>query len=254
MTLNKKLNTLKNATISSAYRLVRNKKQKFTCPICSYSGPFMDLNASTGIRRHAKCPNCKGLERHRIQFLTLQKIVAEIDTSNLKILHFAPEPFFREYFLKQFREYESADISMKNVNHNADLQQLPFDDQSYDFVFASHVLEHVQNDEKAISEIRRILRPNGIAILPVPIVATKTVEYPEANPNEANHCRAPGLDYFKKYEQNFSIVKTFKSDNFPEQYQLFIYEDRSQWPTKECPLRPPMAGKKHLDVVPVCYA
>lgn len=92
---------------------------------------------------------------------------------------------------------------MHGVDHNVDLQELPFEDQTYDFVFASHVLEHIPNDEKAISEIRRILKPNGIAILPVPLVAEKTIEYSEPNPNETYHVRAPGFDYFDRYDRYF---------------------------------------------------
>ena len=170
------------------------------------------------------------------------------------MLHFAPEPFFREYFSKRFGQYESADLNMRGVDHNVDLQQLPFDSGSYDFIFASHVLEHIPNDEKAILEIHRVLKPNGIAILPVPIVAERTVEYPEPNPHEFYHMRAPGIDYFDKYERHFSRVERFSSDSLPEKYQLYVYEDRSQWPTKECPLRPATPGEKHIDIVPVCYA
>jgi len=51
----------------------------------------------------------------------------------------------------------------------------------------------------------------------------------------------------------FSKVEQFSSDSLPDNYQLYIFEDRSQWPTKECPLRPPMKGEKHIDIVPVCY-
>lgn len=169
------------------------------------------------------------------------------------MIHFAPEPFFRDFFSRRFGQYETADLIRKGVDHNVDLQQLPFDNGTYDFVFASHVLEHVPNDEKAIAEIRRILKPRGIAILPVPIFAEKTVEYPSPNPNEEYHVRAPGLDYFDRYERHFSKVVRFGSDSLPEKYQLYVYEDRSQWPTKECPLRPAMQGEKHGDIVPVCY-
>ena len=142
---------------------------------------------------------------------------------------------------------------MKGVDYNIDIQELPFENETYDFVYASHVLEHIPNDEKAISEIRRILKPSGIAILPVPLVAQKTVEYPEPNPNESGHVRAPGYDYFNRYRQYFSRVEEISSESLPSIYQLFVYEDRSQWPTKECPLRSSMEGKKHIDIVPVCF-
>ena len=229
------------------------QEEKFACPVCGYSGPFMDFAPPTGLRKHAECPNCNALERHRIQFVVVNEVLRDRNTAHLKMLHFAPEPFFREFFSQRFGQYETADLSMEGVTHNVDLQQLPFADETYDFVFASHVLEHVPDDEKAIAEIRRILKPNGIAILPVPIVAEKTIEYREPNPNETYHVRAPGMDYFDRYKRHFSKVEEFSSDSLPKKYQLFVYENRSQWPTKECPLRPAMQGEKHSDIVPVCY-
>jgi SAM-dependent methyltransferase len=245
---------LKNRGSLIVFRLLNRDKEEFECPVCSYSGPFVDIAPSTGLRKHAKCPCCNALERHRIQFLVVNEILGNMCTADLGILHFAPEPFFREYFSERFARYESADLSMEDVDHNVDLQQLPFDDASYDFVFASHVLEHVPDDEKAISEIRRILKPKGVAVLPVPIIAEHTVEYPAPNPHEAYHVRAPGVDYFDRYERHFSKVELFSSDSLPEKYQLFIFENRSQWPTEECPLRPSMEGEKHIDIVPICYA
>lgn len=253
MTLGHYARILKNRFNFMIFKLRSSEKERFECPVCGYIGPFMDLASTIGLRKHAKCPNCTALERHRIQFLVVEKVLRDINTTDMKMLHFAPEPFFREYFSKRFGHYETADLSAKGVDHNVDLQQLPFDSGSYDFIFASHVLEHVPDDEKAISEIRRVLKPNGIAILPVPIVAERTVEYPEPNPHECYHVRAPGMDYYDKYERHFSRVEKFNSDSLPGKYQLFVFENRSQWPTKECPLRPAMPGEKHMDFVPVCY-
>lgn len=235
------------------FRFLNRAKQQFHCPVCNYEGPFADVRSFAGVRKHAKCPRCGALERHRLQYLVLMDLFDAMDPSRLKMLHFAPEPFFASIFLKRFGEYETADLSMKNVNYNVDIQNLPFKDGTYDFIFASHVLEHIPNDRKALQEIRRILKPNGIAVLPVPIVCDQTVEYPEANPTEAYHVRAPGLDYFQRYETYFGRVEVRTSDTLPERHQPFIYEDRSIWPTKACPLRPPMSGEKHADFVPICH-
>ncbi|MBN2356941.1 class I SAM-dependent methyltransferase [candidate division KSB1 bacterium] len=229
-------------------------KEYFKCPICDYSGPFLDIKPPTGLRKNAKCPKCGALERHRFQYLVMKNILSNIDTSALIMLHFAPEPFLKNFFFNRFGQYETADLCMKGVDHKVDLQELPFKDQSYDFIFASHILEHVLNDKKALYHIRRILKPNGIAILPVPLVANKTIEYPEPNPKEAFHVRAPGLDYFDRYKQFFTKVELIKSDSLPMIYQLYRYEDRSQWPNKQCPLRPTMQGERFIDIVPVCYA
>ena len=253
MSLKSYRHKLKKRTDLYFFRLINLNKEKFQCSICNYKGAFMDINPSAGFRKYAQCPKCGSLERTRLQYLVINNLLSNLNTLSLKMLHFAPEPFFRDFFSQEFGQYETADLNMKNVDHNVDLQELPFEDQTYDFVFASHVLEHVPNDTKAISEIRRILRPNGIAILPVPLVAEKTIEYPEPNPNEDYHVRAPGLDYFDKYSPFFSKVEQFGSDSFPPIYQLYTYEDRSQWPTKDAPLRQSMQGEKHIDIVPVCY-
>jgi ubiquinone/menaquinone biosynthesis C-methylase UbiE len=123
----------------------------------------------------------------------------------------------------------------------------------FDIVYASHVLEHIKEDSEAISEIRRVVKPGGIAVLPVPIVGNETIEYPEENPYEFGHVRAPGPDYFEKYRKFFSKVDTYQSMDFPDTYQTFVYEDRRNWPETML-WRPKMDGDKHVDMVPVCYA
>ncbi len=236
------------------FKRLNRSKPGFECPVCHYHGPFRDFDSFAGLRLHVECPQCGTLERHRVQYLVVMEILDQLDTARLKMLHFAPEPFFRKIFSSRFGKYETADLCMKGVDYHVDLQKLPFADATYDFIFASHVLEHVPDDRKAIQEIRRILKPGGLAVLPVPIVSLKTVEYPEANPHEAYHMRAPGLDYAEKFKPYFSRVETRTSESLPEKFQPFIYEDRTGWPTHEMPLRQPMPGKRHIDVVPVCHA
>ena len=228
-------------------------KENFVCPACKYHGPFEDIHPPTGSRKHAKCPNCSSLERHRLQFLVMEQLLKNVNSRNLKMLHFAPENYFKSIFSARFKQYETADLYMQGVDHRVDIQHLPFQDASYDIVYASHVLEHIPDDEQALSEIRRILKPNGIGFLPVPIVSEHTIEYANPNPLEDYHMRSPGPDYFDKYKKFFTKIEIFQSEDFPSQYQLFSYEDRSQWPTKACPSRLPMKGEKHKDMVPVCY-
>ena len=237
------------------FRLKNRKKDTFVCPLCRYNGPFMDHNRPVGYRKHAKCPNCFAKERHRLQYLVIQHVLKDFKAPEMTMLHFAPEAIFRTFFSKRFGKYETADLYREDVDHKVDIQNLPFADSSYDFVYASHVLEHVPDDIKAIKEISRILKTNGIAILPVPLVAEKTIEYPEPIPQEDDHVRAPGyLDYFSRFIPYFSKIEKYTSDSYPDIYQLFVYEDRGKWPTDNCPLRPAMKGEKHLDIVPVCYA
>lgn len=253
MNIKNQARELKKSAKSWGFKLQHRHKEQFTCPVCNYVGAFIDLRPPTGLRKHAQCPHCRALERHRIQYLVVNQLLGNLDTPQLSMMHFAPENFFRGYFQSRFGKYETADLYMESVDYQVDLQKLPFANASYDFVFASHVLEHIADDYQAIAEIRRILKPNGIAVLPVPLVAETTIEYPEPNPHEEYHVRAPGLDYCDRYLSYFSKVDKISSDTLPTKYQLYVYEDRTQWPTKECPLRPTMIGEKFMDIVPVCY-
>lgn len=227
-------------------------KEKFECPICGYCGPFLDKVTSNGTRKHARCPNCSALERHRLQYLVLQEVFSGKDTTHWRMLHVAPEAFFREFFSQRFGQYETADLKMKGADHIVDLQRLPFDDHTYDFVYASHVLEHIPDDRKALSEIRRILKPNGMAILPVPIYSENTVEFSEPDPKEFGHVRAPGLDYFDRYERYFSKVERFDSGSQPEKYQVFVYRDSPSQIEGQSGSSFEHEGRLK-DVVPVCY-
>ena len=235
------------------FQMMNKNKQPFECPVCHYVGPFKDISPRTGLRRNALCPACRAHERQRIQVLVLEKVFAENDFSNKSMLHIAPEEVFREMCSKQFGDYQTADLYMPDVDHKVDISEMPFEDASFDFVMASHILGYIKDDDKAIAEIRRILKPGGIAIVPNTIIGEKTVEYPEPNKWEAGgHIRAPGEDYFKRFDKHFSKTVEFKSADFPEKYQVYVYEDRTKWPDT-MPLRPTRSGERHTDIVPVSY-
>jgi ubiquinone/menaquinone biosynthesis C-methylase UbiE len=53
-----------------------------------------------------------------------------------------------------------------------DVCALPFADASYDLVCATDVIEHVDDDELALAEISRVLRPGAYALLTVPTFAS----------------------------------------------------------------------------------
>lgn len=52
-------------------------------------------------------------------------------------------------------------------------EDLPFEDNSFDLVYSSHVLEHIPDQNKALSEIYRVLKPGGIHFCVVPTRAEK---------------------------------------------------------------------------------
>jgi SAM-dependent methyltransferase len=84
-------------------------------------------------------------------------------------------------FAKEFKnlgEYYGIDISpkavdfckkrgIKNVKEGS-ATDLNYSESEFDIVLALDVLEHLKNDQAAIREIRRVLKPGGIAIIFVP--------------------------------------------------------------------------------------
>lgn len=49
-----------------------------------------------------------------------------------------------------------------------DALALPYDDETFDVVLISEVLEHVPEDDRAIAEFVRVLKPGGVAAVTVP--------------------------------------------------------------------------------------
>jgi SAM-dependent methyltransferase len=229
-------------------------KRRFRCPLCGYHGPFRDVVPPNGHTLHSNCPRCGSNERGRLQFFVFEKLRERLPLDRMTLTHFSPERFLQPYLRRIFGTYHTAGICQDPVDIPADLTALPFADGSCDCIFASHVLEHIKDDDAALREIRRVLRPGGMAILPVPIVQLRTVEYDAPNERESGHVRAPGLDYFDRYRRHFATVEVWDSKQFPSDCQLLVYEDRTGYPNPESPSRLPMPGYPHPDYVPVCVA
>ena len=192
-----------------------NSKHKYICPICNYKGPFMDKNN----RHHAKCPKCGELERARMAMLVVNEIYDDHKASQTDVLHISPENFLRKIFKKKYKSYISSDLYIKDVDHQFDIEEIPYPDKSFDLVFASHVLEYVKNDKKAINEIKRVLRPGGLAFLPVPMLHDKTIDFEERPPNK-RIIRETGVDYFDRYREVFTEVKVYDPGSFNENFNL----------------------------------
>ena len=200
------------------FKLLNHKsKYKYDCPICGYNGPFMDKNN----RLRAKCPKCGELERARMAMLVVNQIYDDKKASETDVLHISPENFLRKIFKEKYKSYISSDLYREDVDHQFDIQSIPYPDNSFDLVFASHVLEYVKNDRQAIQEIKRVLRPGGLAFLPVPMLHDKTIDFEERPPNK-RIIRETGIDYFDRYREVFSEVTVYEPGSFDEKFNLTI--------------------------------
>ena len=156
-------------------------------------------------RQNVLCPSSLSLERHRLMWLYLKE-KTNFFTSNLKLLHIAPELCFIKLFDRMENiEYVSGDIESPLAKVKMDVNKIPYDENSFDVVFCNHVMEHVEDDIKAMSEIYRVLKPGGWAIIqsPVYMYLEKTLEDPSVTDplererifGQNDHMRKYGRDY-----------------------------------------------------------
>src|SRR5665213_1404769 len=79
-----------------ARRISRVDESIFECPICLYTGIFVDYASMDGTTRHyAICPKCGSLERHRLQSRVLDLELGAFNSKPSSMLHFAPEKYFK---------------------------------------------------------------------------------------------------------------------------------------------------------------
>lgn len=108
------------------------------------------------------------MERHRATWLYLDEH-PEMLTPGSRILHIAPENVLRNRFRSIPEvEYHGGDLTAEFGPERIDVTALNFPDDSMDVVVCNHVLEHVPDDQVAMREIARVLRPGGWALLLVP--------------------------------------------------------------------------------------
>lgn len=198
-------------------------KANVECPCCGWKGKkFLRFGAHRNANRNnALCPKCGALERHRLFYLYLKKIIPE--DKKLKVLHFAPSNIIKNLFTSYENvDYLSADIDPRKAMVKEDITDISFPDNYFDIVFVSHVLEHIEDDRMAMKEVHRILKPDGFAILQVPIFIefngmpiNQTYENPiittpeerEKHFGQDDHVRVYGKDYGNRLKKAGFHVK-----------------------------------------------
>jgi SAM-dependent methyltransferase len=116
------------------------------------------------------CPSCGAHDRERHLLLYLRASGLINAMPGFDILHFAPEARLTSLIAacSPARHVKCDLFPAEPDVQRVDLTAMPFADASFDLVIANHVLEHVDNDRKALVEIARVLKPGGQAILQTP--------------------------------------------------------------------------------------
>lgn len=194
------------------------------CPLCQTSSRrFREFGVVP--RPDALCPRCKSLERHRLLWLYLERRTDLFDGRVKKVLHVAPELSLERRLRKRLGGgYLTADLTQRRAMVAMDIENIHLPDATFDVILCSHVLEHVNDDRRAMREFFRVLKPGGWAILLVPITADATFEDPTVtDPAERlrlfgqdDHVRRYGPDYVDRLRQaGFAVATTRVADLVP---------------------------------------
>ncbi len=181
------------------------------CPICGAERRKFLPYGYVEQRDNALCPSCLSLERHRLLWLYLKRETTLLK-SRPRLLHIAPEVSLMRHFKRLYKSlpkrYITADLESPLAHLHFDVQDIPLESNFAEVIICNHLLEHVEDDEKAMSELYRILKPGGWGILLSPVEYDRAVTYEDdsiTDPAERtrifgqyDHRRIYGRDYTER--------------------------------------------------------
>lgn len=128
------------------------------------------------------------LERNHWWFVARERIISnyirrliqkeQLSDKNLNILNIGCGPGRSSEYLSQFGkvtsveydkfccEFASQKTGLEIINGS--ITELPFAETSFDLVCAFDVIEHVENDQLAVTEMKRVVKKNGVVFITVP--------------------------------------------------------------------------------------
>jgi len=196
----------------------------YYCTCCNKS--FRKFKSKGNIKRaNAECPYCQSLERVRLLDYYLDRELGSYKSKGIKVLHFAPEKSLFDKFSKLDIEYIDGDINANYARNIIDITNIGYEDNYFDLIICSHVLGHVPDEKKAISEMYRVLKP-GCEALVLTLInqnSNKTIENSDIitpadrlkTYGEPDLCRLHGLDFENRLSQGgFNVTKIDYRNNF----------------------------------------
>ena len=221
--------------VKNLHKIVLRKKTPYFCPCCSHHLYAFNLakfiehpdkfnkTRYESIDQHLVCPFCGSIPRHRIISVWIENNQSLL--RNTKILYFAPEKSVMVCMKRNKIKVTTADLFQK-ADLKIDITHMPIPDNSYDFVFCNHVLEHVSDYNKALFELKRILKQNGKLIICFPIDSNLLTihEEPTASCEERiikfgqyDHLRVFGQDCDKILAEAGFMVDVMNLDKVPQE-------------------------------------
>ncbi len=197
--------------------LFRFRGSQYRCNICGTNlKKFVHLDAGDLL-----CPFCGSRSRTRALFHLLEDGKLLYGT----VLHFSPlRSLYRKLRENPDISYISTDFSDEFLaDHHLDIINIALAKHAVDLIICFHILEHIDDDVRAINELSRILKPNGICLIQTPFKEGETYEDPSIVTAKArlkafgqeDHVRVYSIDGLRNrlLQNGFDKVKVLNIEN-----------------------------------------
>ena len=137
--------------------------EKYYCNICNHGlRKFIPVHDGDTL-----CPRCGSLARNRRLYDLLQKGYLKINST---VLDFSPSRnLYRVLKKNENIKYISTDFAGEFLaDQQYDITNIDLPDQSIDLIICYHILEHIDDDSRAMTELLRILKIDGTCIIQTP--------------------------------------------------------------------------------------
>ncbi|MEB3100432.1 glycosyltransferase [Ferviditalea candida] len=204
-------------------------------------------------KQTAVCPACGAMDRERMYKLFIERETDLLKNSGepRKLLNVSPERALRNWLASVPNlQQVPADIAPGPGLRRIDFRRLPFPDNYFDILLASHVLQRAADDCQAMRELHRVLKPEGWGIVQVPVALNlhETYEDPSVKSpaarkkmfGQSDHRRIYAKDYVDRlknsgffvhefrFAQRYGLAETMKF-GFSEKDVLYVVSRKRKW-------------------------
>lgn len=190
----------------------------FTENLVKYGFPYAQFAETTNLLKYL-CAYCHASDRERLYALYIERALRRYQPQqSLRMLDIGPAPRLGT-FIDAYAQIQrvTSDLYAEGVDYRLDITDMhAFDDNSFDLLLCSHVLEHIPDDRKALRELYRVLKRGGWGIVMVPICLA--IDAIDEDPNvtdvgerwrrfgQDDHIRLYNLDGFVERVESVGFV------------------------------------------------
>jgi SAM-dependent methyltransferase len=201
--------------------------EKYYCNICNHGlRRFIPVHDGDKL-----CPRCGSLSRNRRLYNVLQKGYLK---KNNRVLDFSPSRnLYRVLKENENIKYISTDFSGEFLSdQHYDIANIALPDQCIDLIICYHILEHIDNDVKAITELHRVLKNDGTCIIQTPFKEGDIYEDPLIQTSEERLKHFGQTDHVRVYSVN-GLKNRLSLSGFQVDVREFIEPGDNKFGLKE---------------------